>query len=197
MKKVFLVFAIVIAAVSVQAQVGVGVKAGLNGYNFSGDDVEGEDFKTKFGFHAGGFVNIPVSSNFSVQPELLYSMEGATQKESGSDINFNLNYINIPVLLQFNSQSGFYAEGGPQIGFLTSAKAETSGVDVDLKEFLKGTNFSFALGAGYRLSSGLGFGARYNLGLSNISDETDSELKTGGFQIGISYKFGAKKTKKD
>ena len=82
-----------------------------------------------------------------------------------------------------------------------SAKADSKigGVttDTDIKDNLNSTNFSFAIGAGYKLASGLGFGARYNLGLSNIADESESDLKVGGFQVGLSYTFGGGKKSKD
>ena len=109
-------------------------------------------------FNGGALVNIPVSSQFSVQPEVVYSSEGA--KATGGKIS--LNYVNIPVLFQYNN-SGFYGELGPQLGILTSAKAKPDdGDDTDIKDVLKSTNFSLAIGAGYKLTNRLGFGARYN-----------------------------------
>ncbi len=198
MKKVVLVLAVIAIGFAAEAQVKFGVKAGLNAYNFSGDDAD-DEFETKIGFNAGGLVNVPISDKFSFQPELLFSAEGAKISEGDDRINYNLNYINIPLLAQFNSASGFYAEAGPQIGFLMSAKADSKiggvSTDEDIKDQLHSTNFSFAIGAGYKLASGLGFGARYNLGISNIVDESESDLKVGGFQIGLSYTFGGGKSK--
>lgn len=201
MKKVLLVFAIVATAVTAQAQVSFGVKAGLNGYNFSGPDADDADYKTKIGFNVGALVGIPVSDQFSVQPELLFSAEGSKISEGDDRINFNLNYLNIPVLLKFNSTSGFYAEAGPQVGFLMSAKADSKigGVsdEEDIKDSFKGTNFSLAIGAGYKLGNGLGIGARYNLGLSSVADDSDVNVKLGGFQFGLSYTFGGGNKSKD
>ncbi len=198
MKKIILALVVLTTTVfASQAQIRFGLKAGLNIYNFSGDDADGEDFKSKIGFNAGGLVNIPISDNFSVQPELLYSVEGAKQEDGDDRANYNLNYVNIPVMLQFNSTSGFYAEAGPQIGFLTSAKLDykIGGIegDEDIKESFKSTNFSLGIGAGYKMSSGFGVGARYNLGLGNILDATDADLKVGGFNICLIYQFGGSK----
>lgn len=202
MKKVVLVLAIIAVGFGAQAQVKFGVKAGLNGYNFSGDEADDLNTETKIGFNVGGLVNVPISEKFSFQPEVVFSTEGAKISEGDDRINFNLNYINIPLLAQFNSASGFYAEAGPQIGLLMSAKTDSKiggvSADEDIKDQLKGTNFSVAIGAGYKLASGLGFGARYNFGLSNISDDETSDIKVGGFQVGISFTFGGgKKEKKD
>ncbi len=196
MKKIILAMAIAATTVyTAGAQVRFGIKAGLNGYNFSGDDAD-DDYKTKIGLNGGGLVNIPVAENFSVQPEVLYSSEGSQYTQSPYTVKLNLTYINVPVLIQFNSSSGFYVEAGPQIGFLASAKRVDKGDDFedeeDIKEVFKTTNISVAGGAGYRHSSGFGIGARYNFGLVNIVDDEDADIKTGGFQVGISYLFGGK-----
>ncbi len=196
MKKIVLVLAIIAATTyAADAQIRFGLKAGLNGYDFKGDDLD--DYETKLGLHFGGLVNIPVSENFSIQPELLYSDEGGKYSESGYTDKYNLSYLNIPILAQLNTSSGFYAEVGPQVGFLLSAKNkwEYEGEEdsEDVKEYFKGINFSAAIGAGYRHSSGFGIGARYNLGLANVLDEDTTEgssAKLSGFQVGVSFLFG-------
>ena len=195
MKKIILVLVVLTTTFyASDAQIRFGLKAGASFYNFGGDDAEDLDMDSKISFNAGGMVNIPISETFSFNPEVIFNGEGAKMEEGDDRANFNLGYINIPLLLQFNSTSGFYAEFGPQVGFLMSAKYDykIGGIegDEDIKESFKGTNFSVALGAGYRMSNGFGIGARYNLGLSNIADEDDADLKTRGFQVGVSFLFG-------
>jgi len=194
-----LVVAILVAGVAVQAQVKFGVKAGANFYQLTGEDAESfeESRKMKIGIAGGGFAVIPVSSMFSVVPELLYSMEGNKQAEDDAKVLINLNYLNIPVMFRYNNPSGFFAETGPQVGFLMSAKTKTEFAgeeeETDVKEYFKGVNFSWGIGAGYQLNSGLGFGARYNLGLASIYDEDDVKIKSSGFNIGVFYTFGGSK----
>jgi len=189
MKKLILSFAIIsFATVGVNAQVNFGIKGGLNISTLRGDDVE--DAKSLIGGYGGLFANIPLSGMFSIQPEVLYSLEGAKEDGAG-DPQTMLNYINIPVMLKYSDPSGFYGEFGPQLGILASAKYKEDGEsDVDIKEFLKSTNFSIGLGAGWNFSPKVGVGVRYNLGLSSIADGTDSDVKTGNFSIGIHYSFG-------
>ncbi len=191
MKKLLFVAAILVAGVAVQAQVKFGVKAGGNISMWSGDDAE--ESKSKFGFHVGALANIPVSSMFSVQPEVQFSVEGAKYEAGSMDVNYNLNYINVPVLLQYNNPSGFYAETGPQIGLLMSAKAKADDEEEDVKEFFKGSNFSWAIGAGFRFANGFGVGVRYNLGLGNILDDEDGDMKQSNFGFGVFYTFGGEK----
>jgi Outer membrane protein beta-barrel domain len=191
MKKLLIVFVAVGVIATANAQKGsttFGIKAGANLSSWGGDDADG--LKSKIGFHAGGTVNIPVSSMFSVNPEVLFSLEGA-KSEDVDDAKINLSFINIPIMLQYNNPSGFYAELGPQIGFLMSAKSEPDGTDI--KEFLKSTNFSLAFGAGYKTKSGFGFGARYALGLGNIADDDDTDIKQSNLGFGVFYVFGGSK----
>ena len=149
MKKILFASLLLLLAVSSFAQVNFGLKAGVNFSSFTGADAGGSSTLT--GFNIGGLVNFPISPMFSVQPELFFSQEGA--KETGSDNKLSLGYINIPVLLQYNNArpAGFYAETGPQLGLLISAKDKSNGVSVDVKSSIKSTAVSWALGLGYKL----------------------------------------------
>lgn len=174
-----------------QAQVKFGGKAGLNLANFSGDDAD--DSKSKIGFNIGAFAEIPVASSFAVKPELVFSTQGAKSDETtfSDDVKLNLNYLNVPILGKYNSTSGFFAETGPQIGFLLSAKAKAGDEDADVKDAFKSTDFSWAFGLGYEmLESGFGVNLRYNLGLGNIAEDDDGSLKNSVFQLGIFKTFG-------
>ena len=197
MKKLILSLAIVALAVTTtNAQVTFGVKAGLNLATWTGSDASSTNFPgkaMKAGLNVGGVVNIPVSSNFSVQPEVVYSMEG--MKLTGG--SYDLSYINIPVLAKYNFSKGFFAATGPQIGFLTSAKAKpTSGPSTDIKSLLQSTDFAWAVGLGYLTSANVGFDARYNFGIGTIDKGSPkSKFTNSVIQINVFYMFGGKKGK--
>lgn len=187
MKKLFsILMVLAITTISVEAQVSFGLKAGLNISNVNGDDAEGT--KSLLGANGGLFVNIPAGVNFAVQPELVYSMEGT--KFEDSDLKLQLNYLNIPILAQYRNESGFYAELGPQIGLLTSAKLKFEDESESVKDELKSTNFSIVGGVGFNFIPSVGVNARYALGLSNISEDSSGDLKTSTFSIGLHYTFG-------
>lgn len=191
MKKVFLSFFLAASFVGANAQVQFGVKAGANVANLIGSDADGS--KAKFGFNAGAFAEIPVAEKFSVKPELVYSLQGAKGEEEGVDGKLNLSYINIPVLAKYNIAEGFFAETGPQLGILASAKAKVGDHSVDVKEGYKSIDFGWAFGLGYELAEGFGFNARYNLGLSKLGEDSDAKVKNGVIQFGVFYKFGSAK----
>lgn len=218
MKKLFFIAAITVMAVSAsQAQeVRLGAKGGVNLASIGGDNTDGLDGLT--GFHIGALVEVPVSERFAVQPEVLYSAQGAKTEltESFNDVSFKLtgktklDYINIPIMAKYYVVDGLAIEAGPQVGFLVSANAETEldldGVDpaiadliedefesgdIDISDNTKGIDFGVALGASYRLNMGVFFGARYTLGLSNINDFEGSNVKNQNnvFQLSAGYSF--------
>lgn len=186
MKKIILSAVAVMAFGFTNAQVKFGAKAALNVATLTGDV---EDASSLIGFQIGGFAEIKVSEKFAVQPELLYSAQGT----SGDDVDFNLNYLNIPVMAKFYVADAFSLEAGPQIGFLLSSKFDGE----DFKDFTSSTDFSLNLGAGYDFTENLTAGVRYNFGLSNVLDFGDFEeeigeelsAKNGVFSVSVGYKF--------
>jgi hypothetical protein len=145
--------------------------------------------------HAGGLVYIPLFANFGLQPEVMYSGQGAKASASGTDVKLNLGYINVPVLFKYKDPSGFFAEIGPQIGILVSAKSKSGSVSVDSKDSFKSTDISGALGIGYLSALNIGVDARYCLGFTNIAkDASDgTTVKNNNIQIGVFYVFGGAK----
>jgi opacity protein-like surface antigen len=191
MKKIFMIIVCASTFVVAKAQVSYGIKGGVNLSNIIGSDAEGA--KAKVGFHVGAFSQIPVTDKFSIQPELLYSAQGAKYEASGEDdVKINSGFLNIPVLAKYTAASGFYGETGPQLGFLMSAKAKQGDDKTDVKEFYKTTDFAWAFGIGYKSSSNVGVDLRYNLGLSRLDEEGEAKVKNGVFQLGIFYVLGDK-----
>jgi hypothetical protein len=180
-----LVIAAMLMITSVRAQnSNMGIKGGLNFYNIYNEN--GSMYDTKIGFHAGLLWHTHMSQNFALQPEVVYSLQGA--RRSGNS-NLNLGYLNVPVLFQLMFNNGFRLEAGPQIGFLVLAKSELSGTSEDVRNNFKPLDVALAFGFGFIGSSGLGFDARYNHGVNSINDAGVSTITNKGFQVGLFYQF--------
>lgn len=177
-----------------------GVKAGMNVSSLSKD--EGlDDQKSKIGFNAGVFASIPVAESFTVQPEVLYSQYGskANFNELGTKFSVatNLDYITVPVMLQYNFVPNFYVEAGPEFGLLVSAKEkvknESNGASVtsdNYKDDLNTFNFGVGIGAGYYFTDNIGVTARYVAGATDIFKENNGDaVRNNTFQVGLAYKF--------
>lgn len=190
MRKYLAVLVVLVAtSSSVFAQeVNIGIKGGLNSYTIGGDDTD--DIDGKLGYNVGLLGHIHLSERFGLQPEIMYSTQGAKASDGNGDVKISLDYINVPVLFQYMYDNGFRIQAGPQVGFLTSAKAKADGVTVDLDESFNTIDFGLSLGASYvHPASGFGVDARYNLGLSNINEDDSSKNYNRGFQIGVFYLF--------
>ena len=169
-----------------------GLKGGLNFANLNHES--NADLNSKTSFYLGALAHLHISQHFAIQPELMYSGQGAKYEASGAKIN--LNYINLPILAQYMTGSGFRFQTGPQVGALISAKVKNDEESTDIKDDYKKVDFSWAFGASYVSNSGLGIDARYNLGLSNINDG-DSKIKNRVFQVGLFYQFSVSNAAKD
>lgn len=195
MKKV-MIAAIAVVGFSVtglaQQQVKFGPKAGVNLATLSGND----DSEMKIGFHVGAVAEIKFNDKFSLQPEVLYSAQGAQSKEN-TDIKTNNDYINIPIMAKYYFVEGFSLELGPQVGFLMKSEVKGENASMDTKDFYKSVDFGVGVGLAYDLPQGFFVNARYNLGLSKINEDFDAgpitieteDIKNNVIQIGIGYKF--------
>jgi hypothetical protein len=167
----------------VQAQdtgVRFGIKGGANLSNLYINDVNDE--KAKIGFHAGLFAKAQLGELFAVQPELLYTNVGA---RIGSytilqtrDVNFNLNYVQLPVMAVL-TLSAVNIQLGPYASYLVNAniknvKVDNNGVPTDNstgrdlnRDDFNAFDYGIAGGIAFDVS-GFQIGARYNYGLREI-----------------------------
>lgn len=185
----------------------IGIKAGPNFANLKMDDeANTTDFKTngKTSLHFGLFANIPLGGTLRFQPEIVYSMQGAKYTEQVGTVNNtyeeDLHYVNIPLMLQIQSPGGFNFELGPQFGILANAQRDKDGVNTEIKDQRKSVDFALGGGIGYLTRIGVGVGARYNYGLSNVFNKDDAPAPQSGYnfsnnvvQASLTYHFGASK----
>ncbi|MES1215422.1 MAG: porin family protein [Bacteroidota bacterium] len=193
MKKCIVILGVLLTAgvVSAQTTFQFGPKAGVNISNFSGGTGSIES-NTLVGFHVGGFVSFQLGKSFAIQPEVLFSTQGA-KYDDASIKNFKANYLNIPVLAQIRMPGGLYLETGPQAGILLTAERDNQTV----KELYNSLDWSWAFGLGLRSKMGLGFSARYNLGLTKVEDNItgtgsfEANGKNSVIQLGLFFAIGS------
>lgn len=163
-------------------------------------------------FTGGAFASILFGKKWSLQPEVVYALQGATGRpEQNYYVTateaYRLGYLNIPVLVKYKLPMAFFVETGPQLGLLLSGKVNetlvgsTNSVNYNIKSQLKSTDLSWVLGLGYCSPFNIGFDVRYNLGLENVNQATSGSstapipagtLKNSLFQMGVFYIFGKK-----
>lgn len=175
-----------------QAQAAIGFKGGLN---FANVEIENVSTDSRTGFHGGAFMLFKFSK-IGIQPELIFSKQGSSFRFNSQDLESNYDYINIPIILKLYTVAGINIQVGPQFGFVAKAEQDVpdpfTGVVTrqDVKDQIKGSDISAAIGLGWDLPFGLTLDARYNLGLSKINDSSGSpESKNQVIQVAVGYKF--------
>lgn len=186
MKKILLAAVLFIATTAtIQAQLlKIGVKAGVNFANQTGDfSYDGDDFNKEgiTSYHAGLVAEIKLLDRFAVQPELLYSTQGASYKNAGEEFKNELGYLSIPVMAKFYLSDSFSLEVGPQASFLLSERNDFNIEDGETFEF--GVN----AGLGFKITENFFIQGRYGLGLTEASKNAD--VKNSTVQISAGFMF--------
>ncbi|MGY5847538.1 porin family protein [Salegentibacter sp. HM20] len=184
-------------AASAQEFVYFGVKGGVNFTGMSSDAFT--DNQSRTGFHLGLLSEIPVGSRFSVQPEVLYSTQGteARRNFAGSTVTgeYELDYIQVPVLAKIYLIEGLSLEVGPSFNFLVNEEYDFESTALNAEwDTDMGSTFEFggALGASYKFNNGFFASARYTQGFTDVFDSNewgDDAIKNNGFQLGVGLMF--------
>ena len=171
----------------------IGLKAGSIGSQITGRAFDGN---MQWGFSGGAFAELNLTGKWGVQGEMLYNQIKSETADNFEDLylqggipgrSFTLNYLNIPILLNYQFLPILSLELGPQFGILlnTSDNITTNGVDPFRKN-----SFSMAAGAQVNLMK-IKLGARYTYGFTNLCsvseiNQVDSwKNQTIQFYIGL------------
>ncbi|HLS94891.1 MAG TPA: porin family protein [Sphingobacterium sp.] len=208
MKKILLSLgAAFLLAAGAQAQTSWGLKAGVNLGKYSNF---GDDQKNNTSFHVTGFADLPVASNFSIQPGVSLQGKGTRFYEdyegvAQAEFSRNVMSIEVPVNAVYWIPAGtgsVFLGAGPYIGFNVSGKEKLkgnlgdyngatewdlnfSGDNKDMNVIDAGANFM----AGYRLYNGLLINAGYNLGLTQLVPNADNNVSNRVWSFGVGFQF--------
>lgn len=170
------------------AQFTAGVKAGANIIK-----VDGKSFKDefKYGYHLGGFAIIGLGGRFALQPEVLFNQYQTKTDTSFRNIYSNalsgasdvkLNYLSIPLLLNYKLGSFLSLQAGPMFSILVDQNKNL--LENGQEAFRKG-DFSMLGGAQVSLGK-LKLNGRYVIGLNNLNDiDNQDKWKNQGFQLSV------------
>lgn len=177
------------AGVASAQELDLGLKAGANFSNFS--DAKDLDMSSKTGFQVGAFAAVRMGS-IAIQPEILYSQQGAKFKSKDVD----LNYVNVPVMFKYYVISGLNIQAGPQFGFVVDDNIGK--VFSGINDGIKSNKFDLSglVGIGLDLPFGIRLDGRYNFGLSKALkaeadgiDLVDTSAKNNVFTLSVGYSF--------
>lgn len=217
--KILLSISLFFSIASFAQPITYGASAGINIANMRGDAVQNMQQLLNFtngiistkpitGYYAGGYANIPVGNNFSVEPGLYYTAKGyqlsGTYSVKGIDIlsanataRLNSSYIDMPLLLKANF-NGFQVFAGPQVSYLTNASLKISaGIagfnllnsKMDVTSQFNRWDVAVTGGVGYQFTNGIRITAAYDRGLSKVNAGQSLAAYNQGFKIGAGIRF--------
>ena len=118
-----------------------------------------------------------------MQADILYSQQGA-EFDYGK---FDLNYVNVPIVLKYYLVQGLNVQAGPQFGFILDDDVYAEIGGFKLKEDAEKSDVSGIVGAGYDFPFGIRLDARYNFGFTDVLK--DDKSKNNVFSVALGYSF--------
>lgn len=191
MKKFFTLLALffLFANITEAQKVALVAKGGVNLAKITGIDFN-DSYNASL--HAGGSVEINISKNFGIQPEVLFNQVKTTTVNAGGSLgvlanqDVQLNYLSIPLLLRVNVSKFLTLNVGPEYSILINQGNTllTNGANA-----FKDGNFAMVGGVQLNINALRVYG-RYNIGLSSMQDLTTKDnWKSQTIQLGVGFKL--------
>ncbi len=192
--RTLLLFAIALAISTVSFSQGfqLGIKGGANLVK-----IEGKSFKDGFqqGYNLGAFAAINFSPKIGIQPEVLWNQTNTKTSNEFDDLyndglgelkDVKLNYLTVPILVNFSPSKIVTFQAGPQFGILLN---QDKSLLENGKEAFKSGDLSMLGGVQLNLGS-FKLGGRYAVGLSNINDiDNQDEWKSRSWQLYLGFRI--------
>ena len=188
MKKLFLILFTSASFYSFSQTIGAkgGLNLGKEKASASGISITSQSLVS---FMAGIYGEVATANeNLYFAPELIFSVDGGKFEFFGTNATDKLSYLSAPLLMKFYPSDKFNIHGGLQLGVLLKAVGEVDGETTEYTDDVNRVNISAAFGAEFDLGSA-SLGARYLLGLSDLSQEDEGNLTLNTIQIYLAVPF--------
>lgn len=169
MKKHLLFF--LLLPVCCSAQIGIGVKAGLNFANVT--NTSGFNNSSRTGYMIGGYISPKAKKIIGFRSELILSRQGYDYKTNTNTGSVNLDYLLLPQLIILRFTKKFQVHAGGQAAFLLNASVDSTNGNNSGSLFDYFNRFDYGVVAGAEVSpiSGLFIGARINVSFNSVNKE--------------------------
>ncbi len=185
--------AVLLMSQAMMAQFHIGIRAGTNL-----SKIDGKSFKQEFqyGYLLGGFAEIGLSRKFFLQPEMLFNQVTTTLDSNFSHIyqgaltndqsKVKLNYLSIPVILNYKLLGPISIQAGPQYAILID---QSKTLLQNGGRAFKSGDFSLLAGVQVKIAM-MRVTGRYIVGLNNINDiDNKDKWRNQNIQLSIGLAF--------
>lgn len=171
-----------------------GFAAGLKlGTNIN--KIDGQSFNDQFtyGYSAGAFMEVKLSKKLGIQTEAVFNQVTTDTSDRFSELykinagkisNIKLNYLSIPLMLNYYVSKGIVLQAGPQYGILLN---QSRNLLENGKDAFKQGDFAMLAGLQLKIASIRVYG-RYAIGLTNLNDiDNRDKWKNQSIQVGVGF----------
>lgn len=176
---------------------GFGAQIGVSNSSVTGAEIE-EGLRSKLNLHGGFVYSCKVYSSFiSIQSGLFISRKGYIKDDRYQPtLTWDMDYLEVPVLTQFQAKSLFF-EVGPQFSYLLDSRGKLKGTDnkASLKEMNTKYTLGYAAGIGAFLLKSFNAGIRYTGTVTSPLTKIASvppRVQHSVFQFYVSYPLNLK-----
>ncbi|MEQ1677135.1 MAG: porin family protein [Chitinophagaceae bacterium] len=171
MKYSFLLLCSCFIQTIVTAQLGLGLKAGLNFANVT--STAGISTSNKTGYMIGAYLGARPKKLFGFRSELILSRQGYDYKTNTNTGQVNLDYLLLPQIITLNFGKKIQLHAGGQAAFLLNAGVDsTSGNSSgSLFDYFKRFDYGVVAGAEISPISGFFIGGRINVSFADANEE--------------------------
>ena len=175
-----------------------GLRVGMNASHVSSDSpsLNGSGVKTglNIGFAAG--TQLSYRAPLFLESGLYYTQKGGKSGSGADRFSYDLNYLEVPLLIKYKHFVGNQTTIQPYAGGYLAL-----GTDGEIKDYMKRDRFSSfsddyfnRFDGGLKIGCGVGFNmlyldASYDIGLSNIGQDSFDDTHNGCFTLNIGVNF--------
>lgn len=187
MKKNIFLLLLLMVSISGYSQIKLGVKGGLAISTLS----KGFEFSSKPSFYAGVYAEFFIMDKLAIQPEVVYSRQGAARYAEGYfgvldlTVTQRINYLNFPIMIRYHFLDIWSVEIGPQLGVKLNSKLLLNDTKENDSGLFKKSDLGLAIGTSYHFTKNISINTRYNIGLTNILNSAGIISRNNVFQLGI------------
>ena len=191
--KLLCLIAVLLISQAMMAQFHLGLRVGTNL-----SKIEGKSFKQEFqyGYLLGGFAEIGLGNKFFLQPEVLFNQYTSTLDSNFSHIyqgaitndqsKVKLNYLSIPVILNYKLLGPISIQAGPQYAILID---QSKTLLQNGGRAFKSGDMSLLAGVQVKVAM-LRVTGRYIVGLNNINDiDNQDKWRNQNIQLSVGLAF--------
>jgi len=171
-KRIFIiaVLLIIISNMTVSSQnsrLGVIVGFDIANADLINQPIDKDFYYPMIAYNLNAYIGFKKSEFWGLSFEPGFIQKGMLRKNSEYNTRTNLNYIQLPILMDYYIIDKFYISIGPELSYMINAKAKSEDNSVDMTNLYdRRMELSGLVGVNYQITDNLDMALRYNHGLT-------------------------------